>query len=1132
MVNLTPDGLVFNVDDNALGIAIRNSLALAAKTSLATLNLSHVDLQAVHSKNNVRAVFAKFVEMKLLVTSECIFDRHYVEVALDAYRQKTGYLNKTHFDGLMFPDASGALAYKMRYAIAIRPALGLFLVALHSSNAITLPATFPWPSVREEQANAGYRKRREIGRLVASELLAFVRQLDTQSDVLPHPAFKAIGGDKKRREWFLSYATKLLLATGWHKPEDVNIADLLAIKNAERTCSAIAPTPLAYKALLSVLKLAFGDRVNVTVEQWSNALQSELARHARLGRQGPGASSEALVQLLRKGPRADCDLLEEVLHLEPLWGRVEHVRVQASLPGLGVDLQSKSKLWLQLEELYVEKTIRESYKAIQSAFGWWNVYLFYYLPYWFARNPTSKLTFPVSPSLLLKSVFVSRLLPSTEERPITFVEFMNAQSQKRGWNGNSHYGLLLQLQGFFEFLERYSDEIPDCNGFAQPLSPHDYPRTSRPKASKKEPVPRRFFGVYLDYHEALLAHHGVITNRILCGDLNSNDLKTVVSNGRVIDTFSTSNIVGFIPLLFTPTKTIPLQFIPNVLDLGWRTLRDGRVLQIPHPHGLTQNLVSLHTGLRHNHIQWLDREKFDSRVDEADVEFCLLYVNTDKQKREPWTPHVSMRVIELLRAQRNWSELVGEEGFRSLHYYNGNQRTKWPKIYPLFAYTTQGKPHHDQVYAGIWQETLCGLQGLMSSLSEYGRSRPLLRLLPPGHKSDDRELDRRLIEYGKQFGAGESCPLKVMSATTPHSARVAVVSQYITFLPTDLIGKHITGQKPGTVPYYVHLDRETIEADQVHQASRIRNATLRSAFEPVLKGSAASTTFIHADSVNSNLARSIRADLRAAIVSYGATSITFSEDPKRGVDILLDTNAADVAFNKTELCPYDNDCPPHIVKELRRRRRCSLCPAAVRTIDHLPAVIAKKRQVAEMVDELETLLSSDARTLNTKYTSEELNELEAERAYLCEDLGGWILNEEVLEVARHRIAAEQDSRKWIIPRPEILTRDLQRVSTRTSNMEYLLARLGECISFPSLESPQVRARFDLLRRELLARAGQLREAFASPIPVDPAAKCAGMLRAIIESTGKTVEQLADMLERDTHLTDLPETNLRLLANDG
>ena len=165
-------------------------------------------------------------------------------------------------------------------------------------------------------------------------------------------------------------------------------------------------------------------------------------------------------------------------------------------------------------------------------------------------------------------------------------------------------------------------------------------------------------------------------------------------------------------------------------------------------------------------------------------------------------------------------------------------------------------------------------------------------------------------------------------------------------------------------------------------------------------------------------------------------------------------------------------------------RRCSLCHFAVRSVDHLPAIIAKKHQVVDMVDELESLLSSDAKTLNAKFAPEELEHLECERAKLCEELTGWILSEEVLEITRQRIAQGQETRKWVVPKPEIIERDLQLVTAHTSMTEYLLGRLGECIAYPAMASPQIRARFDLLRRELLARAGNLRAAFNSDVPVE------------------------------------------------
>ncbi|MCO1367067.1 hypothetical protein [Burkholderia multivorans] len=1125
MINLTEGEIVFNRTGSVLEADIRAALRESANGLLDAHGVKNIDYNRITTKTNLRLAFVKFVNLSVLVVSGKKLNKYYVEAVFDAYRQKSGCMTEAQFSRVMFPAASGSLAYKRSYAKALRPGLGMFLVALHSCGAITLPAIFVWPTVIVGPNRNGKGKQVDAGRKLASELLTFIRRIDAQSTLLPHKAFEVIGQHPARRRWLLTYGTRLLIATGWHRAEDVNVDDLLEIRLSE----SIDPTGnISYTArvVLDILRSAFGKRVSVTAEDWALALRARGPIVERTKKKGKGLS-----RLLTLGPRSDDDLLDDLLDARSTWGKPESIRTIERLPGLGINLKEVSEGWLNLEDVFVRKINAESYRAIQVSMGWWNIYLFLYLPYWFARNPSAKITYPTSPSLLLKTIFVSRIVPLEWEVPLTFVEFMNRVCERKKWGNNSYYSILLKLQRFFEFIELYSEEIPGCKGFTQPFAPHDYPKTSRSRATRKQPVPRRFFGVYLDYHEALIAHLHVVGARMLSGEISADDIARL-DKYNFIDTFCTADLVGFVPIVFVGNKTVPLQFIPNVLDVRKRVLKDGRSIPFPHPHALYQNLVALHTGVRHNHIQWLDRDKFDSLVDGGDEDFSLLYVNTDKVKTRPWTPYVSMRVIEILRAQRQWVELMGGEGFGLFQFYNNNSSTKWPKFRPLFSYTQEGLPHSDTVYAEVWHRTLCGLQGLLPELENSGPNPRLFNLLPPGHRASDPDLKKKLREYGAKFGAGQNCPLNVMTDITPHSARVAVVSQYITFLPADLIGKYITGQMRAAVSYYVHLDKEVVEAEQVHQAAHLRYAVLRHALEPALGRPKDSSAFVHADGVNSSLARGLRGNIEETLASHGCFSIAFSQRSQTGIDVLRKTRGADAAANKTEICPYGNHCPPEIIKDLNGEHRCSLCDYAVRSIDHLPAVVARKRKMAEEVDELEALLSADEIASNTKYTPVELERLEAERTRLCEELAGWILSEELLEMARRNIVSGSDDRRWIVQKPEIIVRDLHRVVVATSMTEYLISRLGECIAYPTMESPQIRARFDLLRRELLARAGDLRTAFSSDVPIDPAAECAGLLKSIIASTGMNAVQLIDFLENDVHLRSLPGTSLRLIDEEG
>lgn len=211
--------------------------------------------------------------------------------------------------------------------------------------------------------------------------------------------------------------------------------------------------------------------------------------------------------------------------------------------------------------------------------------------------------------------------------------------------------------------------------------------------------------------------------------------------------------------------------------------------------------------------------------------------------------------------------------------------------------------------------------------------------------------------------------------------------------------------------------------------------------------------------------------------------------------------------------------------------RCSMCDYAVRCVDHLPPVVAKRRYTEELLDEVQAIFELDDKTLNLRYSSEDLDRLDLERARLADELTGWILNEEILELQRRRISAGQDDRRWFVQKPEIIERDLKKVIGPTSTTTYTLARLGECISYPTMQSPTMKARFDLLRRQILAKAGNLRAALSSEIPIDPAAECAATVKIIMESTGMDALQLCSFVEKDEHMLGLPSLTFRLLSDE-
>lgn len=1126
MLNLTNGQLVFRKSGAELHQDVRESLEAVARGLLKLLDLESLDLGVVTTKTHPEAAFPKFV-LRNILRAENTFNEAYLEGLWRYYQSRSEDVTPEMFYAVTLSEGNPELPFRLVFVKGLKRGMGLFLIALHCRGAITLPMRFDWPP---GLVKAGIWSR-DLG--LFSELLSFLRLLEATTDDLPHPAFSSVGTTQKRREWFLCYGTKLLLATGWQRPQDARLLDLIKIKQADADLGIPAEV-IAFKALIDVLRARFGTGFDITVDDWASELARSVTPHLLTRRGTLSAAENTGGKKLKKLGLAisldvdDEHLVSEVIKATPQLATPEALKTRPRLPGLTTELLTFAELWLELEDVYKKTVKRESYKTTDAALGYLNIYLFFYLPYWFQRRPNTKLKYPIEPRMLLASIFISRLMKVGEDDvPLTFVEYLELTAEARQWTPPTHYANLKQVEIFFSFLELHGDDLRGCLGFRQPIPNYAYPALTRNTGTNKRPVPRRLFGVFLDYIEALRAHLAVVLEKTLSGELDGAELSRRVgqTSTTIIDTFATGSLVGFVPVLFTKDKTIPLRYIPDCLSLDWFPVEGGRRLKLPQPHALNQIIVALYTGLRHNHIQWLDASTFDSKVTPEDHDFTFLFVNTDKSMRKPWAPHVNFRVIEVLRDQLAWRNVIEHPGFSDKQHYNGNANTKWPPILPLFARDPTGRPHHDSRYESVWSDLVSAVDALLPTLGIAGLKQ-LSALEPPGVDMNDPAARSKRQAYGD--GCTTVCELKVKSRITPHSSRVSVVSQYATLLPADFIGTHITGQKTGTVYHYVVIDPEDLHAAQAHQAMRLREQGYRGTHETWSAVGAASKRHIRADDVNSAFSQSLRENLQETLVSYGCISITMNEDATSGLDVLRETRAVNAAENKTEICPYGNHCPPEVVKQWRGLRRCGLCQYAVRSVDHLPAVSAKVKEFDEMLHDLTVKVEAATDTVPPRYTDEELDRLDDERARLAEELTGWRLSEEVLDAARIRIANGQDDRRWVVQKPEIIQQDLQRVAAPNNLTAYLLLRLEECLAYPSTESPQIRARFDMLRRSVLARTGQMAKAFDPAIPVDPAKECAGLLRTVVEANNLTYDDVIKLLDGDGHLQGLPTMPKQLL----
>lgn len=1117
MINTTKSELVFLQTGEELHKSVVAALSDASKWVLQAYELQDLDLSAVTTKSHLEAALPAHIERFILREGGAHFDEQYVRDVFAFVSTNVGHCSPNLYAAVTrspFVTSSGKSVYRKSYLPPLRRGFSTFLIALHIRRAIVLPFSFQWPrglDLGYKGATVGKRELCPLEHL--PELLRFIRSLDYREGAQQtEDVFNTY--NSKQRERLVWMSQRLIIAGGWLEPADVNYEDMLALKASNDETEFSGHSDLGMLLLADLLERKYGDASPVNAAGWRAVLVNTR----------PTRMLEGVGSALGKG---NANLVEQAAALSPAAMAPEALARVERLPGLEFNLKANAETWIGIERTFLRKVRMENKRQRTAALGYLNIYLFGYLPYWYAENPDFEYEFPSMPAKLTSAVFVSDLgLLDGNLRPMSFVDFLDSVARIRGWGASTHYGFLKQVAQLFAFIERYSDSLPGAKDFRQPLHTHDYPALTKSTGTNKRPIPRRVFKLFLSYIEALATLSAVLLERAVAGELSGNDIVGLSSRRTIIDCFERQDVFGFIPVVFHQGKAFPLRLIPNVFYAEARRLKSGHVAKVPHPHPLHQIIVSLYTGLRHNHIQWLDSLAFDQHVDDrpGGREFSELHVNTDKTKSKAWKSFVNFRVIEVLRQQRAWRELIDEPGFSKKVYYNNNPESKWGSFFPLFSHSPDGRPHTDKFYSSCWSRLLSGLQGLLGTVGVKGVR--LIRFLPPGVAYGDPCMDEKLREYGSS--QSRICEVSIKSDITPHSARVSVVSHALGILPADLIGRHWTGQTEATVYHYVVPDEEETYAEQQRQNLALRQRGYEQGYEAMLRAAPGQRSpYIKADDVNSNLSKSLKANVDETITAYGCISLSFGEESKTGLDVLRDTRAVGAVENKTEICPYGNQCPPEVVAQLKGWKRCAPCHFAVRSVDHLPAITARIRQVLEGLAEIEARIAAaeDA----DDFTADELDALEQNRDVLAEDLAAWQMAAEVLEVMRQRIAAGKSTKSWHVQEPEIIERHLSRALFPTDTTEYVLARLQESEAFPMLESPQIRARFDLLRRQLLLNTGNIRAALKLEPSANPGAECLGLLRSIVEAHHLTLDDLKEMLESDdSYLDSIPSRPLKLL----
>jgi hypothetical protein len=978
----------------------------------------------------------------------------------------------------------------------------------------------------------------------------------------------------------VSYWYRLILASSWYEPEDISIEELFEFReNNLNKGIRFTKSHLRINHLVPVFVDFFGNKLSFTSEEFAvrtiDFYESKSSRNnANLARKSIGQAPKHAVDKRAKmssEQRTAFDgrkLLEGMAAIYDKFDTIDLAEiVQASTELTIIYLGNKKSIfevvypdvlpkkyhraaeyWLKVEKLYSDKKNYESPKSLLNNLGLFHAYLFIYLPWWYSKNANQD-DLPAYPDTLSKlncEIFINSWLEVGGVRPLDYIRFIDLISKQKAWSNNSHYGMLHPFLMFLRWCDRKKSRLPEASEFENLLGTDDLPAYSKYSQSQKTPLARRMFKMFVRFSFALESFQSQIESKVEADELNP-----VLLGGHCNFINFVEESPKFIKQRYLTQRAVqPVNFclsdygidrpkvsfeddggaeypINSIYRFFYHNdyMVEGNNKTLVYPGDLRACLLAMETGIRGNHIRWLDLDTFDMRVNLKMLDDYLhpLTVNTDKVKTSPWVSTVSSSVIANCLQQKEWRRKISNPAFNQPVFYNGNKNSKFGAFRPLFSNSpTAGTPT-----SGMDRCFLALLMSFNQFLIDNGfDEESMYRIRPTGHKYYG-EINPELIKIDTTKEGLEYTKIIYAKRTTVHACRNSVVGEKTRYLPESIVGKHITGQHERLVTYYNLRDPEDHYADQNRQWSNkssevnVNIPISDELFDREMPSNRFGTT----------MQKGITKNPDEAIKAYGLISIHMITDddgnPEDGLSMIKAKKHIKLACNPTHFCPFDNVCPRDIVEELGEMKPCSLCPYAISGINHLPAIsAAKDAHFEEFVDAKETL------TMLRKDNPKEL-EMISEAEDRCNQLlmyaNGWQYRENELALKLDGIKKGFDVGEFTVGKPEFIANMLEQTVFKQDGNEgsYLLKRLRDSKAFPLLDSKHIRAKFEMARRKLMA-VKDPSSALNFDVSMNPMKELYSLIQSYKELHGISDKQITQVLNMTpNHLMERLEQGLGL-----
>jgi hypothetical protein len=678
---------------------------------------------------------------------------------------------------------------------------------------------------------------------------------------------------------------------------------------------------------------------------------------------------------------------------------------------------------------------------------------------------------------IVQNEHITQILSGGRPAPITLFKYIELLGEVLDWDWNkTTYARLIIIRDYCEYIERHALVLPDTDKFRSTISKNDMPKTKRGHTTVKNVIPREYFKTFiclLETYEYMVEHINGMAEGVNGGLVDGQlvfptyyelcESRTWSSLWGKTGSISTPELnldrLNYTPIIYHEGKCYPLKHVMRFYGLTPYKVKGDLVQRIT-PHAPRLLLLMANTGIRQQHLIWLDKDSYDSALSNRKSALAPLVVSTDKSHSE-WVSIVTRNVIEICDRQREWLESNEISSIKVPMWYGGTRKSAFGQFIPLFRLDASPSTWaiYDQFPKVLWTlQRFLREQVGDGECPDLAYWKPSNKKVTPGKLSDHRMT----IEEFSKKGVDLSWKWKLNSIYTPHGLRASFITDCMRFLPPDFIGRHLTGQFSEALVWYYNV----MNTDDIADHRQLLLNLMKRNHEDIGKGFAPQMAQKIGE-INASLAKDIADDPGLAIAKHRLFSLSDIEDDKNGIATLRAKKHTILAHNGTHICPFNNTCPSEIIQNFGADKPCTLCPFAIRGDVHLPAIEAEKFKCLEMMKDCEVKIKTYKGRPKTSVIKGDLKELESHYDRLSRDAA-------VLEALEAQLfhMREINDNSFIVQDKDSITKLYKKIKG-DDEVSYLFKRLIDVQCFPDMDSPGLQRKFALLRHKLMLATNDL-----------------------------------------------------------